>query len=226
LAPPIVVPPKVAPEAEAFLDASTRDVSDVEREFVPLAIPFKPVESEVTWLKPVDRDKIPVDREAIPVEAEVDSEVTLPLVLDRPVDSEPTFEALLESPVDSEVIALFAVLRPPEVEVDNEETLWLVDDKPVDNELRPAAVAVDSEFSWLTLTASVFCVPAATLIIRRSPPTEPTDTTLLNPPSVEPAPSTTEFRPVAFAFAPIATERVPAATVASSVPFVVPSALK
>jgi len=208
------------------LDASTRDLSDVDSEVVPLATLFKPDEIEVTWLKPVDRDAIPVDKEEMPVDAEVDSDVTLPFVVDKPVDSEPTFETPVESPVDSELIPLFAVLRPLEVEVDNEETLLLVDDNPVDNELRPAAVDVDSEFSWLTLTASVFCVPAATLTIRRSAPTEPTDTTLLNPPSVEPAPSATEFKPVAFAFAPIATERVPAATFASSEPSFAPSALK
>ncbi|GAC1321606.1 MAG: hypothetical protein NVSMB28_13480 [Collimonas sp.] len=221
-----MVPPKAAPLAVAFLDASTRDVSDVDREFAPLATLFKPVESDDTWLKPVDKEEIPVDKEAIPLEVDVDNEVTLPLVADRPVDSEPTFEAFCESPVDSELMPLFAVLKPLEVEVDNEETLLLVDDSPVDNELRLAEVEVDSEFNWLTLTASVFLVPAATLIIRRSLPTEPTDTTLLNPPSVEPAPSTTEFRPVAFAFAPIATEREPAATDTLSDPSSAPSALK
>jgi len=76
------------------------------------------------------------------------------------------------------------------------------------------------------LTASVVLVPAATLMILRSLPTEPTDTTLFIPPSVEPAPSATEFMPVAFALAPIATDPVPAFTEASSDPFCKPSALK
>ncbi|MFP3759024.1 hypothetical protein SB751_34660, partial [Cupriavidus sp. SIMBA_020] len=61
-----------------------------------------------------------VDTEAIPVEAEVDSEVTLLLVVERPVESELT-------PVDSELAVV-------EVEVDNEATLLSVVLRPVDSE--------------------------------------------------------------------------------------------
>jgi hypothetical protein len=165
LAPPIVVPASVAPLAVAFLDASTSDVSDVDSEFVPVVIPCRPVESEVTVLSPVDRDDKPVDNDEIPVEVEVDKELTLPLVVDKPVDKEPTLEALLDSALDRELTLLLVLDSPVdneprlvEVEVDSEFTLLLTDDKPDE-------VAVDSEFSWLTLTASVFCVPAATLMI-------------------------------------------------------------
>jgi len=153
---PIVVPPNVAPFAVAFLEASTSDVSDVDSELVPLVMLLKPEDSETTWLKPVDSDEIPVDSEEMPVEVEVDSDDTLLLVPDSPVDKEPTLETLVERPVDSELMPLVAALKPLDVEVDNEETLLLVDDRPVDSELRPVEVAVDSEFNWLTLTASVF----------------------------------------------------------------------
>jgi len=165
LAPPIVVPPSVAPLAVAFLDASTSEVSDVDSEFVPVVIPCRPVESEITVFSPVDKDDKPVDNEEIPVDVEVDKEFTLPLVVDKPVDNELTFDALLDSPVDRELTVLLVLdkpvdkePKPVEVDVDNEFTLLLTDDRPDD-------VAVDSEFSWLTLTASVFCVPAATLMI-------------------------------------------------------------
>jgi hypothetical protein len=212
LEPPMVVPPKVAPLAVAFFDASTNEVNVVDSELAPLVMLLKPVESEVTWLRPVDKEEMPVDKEAIPVELDVDSDVTLLVVVDKPVDRELTFDALLDRPVDSELMLLVLLDKPLEVEVDSEFTLLLVELKPVDSEPSPVEVAVDKEFSWLTLTASVFCVPAATLMICRSPPTEPTDTTLLRVPLVE--------------LAPIATEFEPALTDASSEPSSLPSALK
>ncbi len=62
----------------------------------------------------------------------------------------------------------------------------------------------DTALSWLTLTASVPCVPGATFVIWRSAPGAPTLTTFERPPSVE--------------FAPIAAEFVPAVTFAASLP--------
>ncbi|KWC48838.1 hypothetical protein WL52_14370 [Burkholderia ubonensis] len=53
-------------------------------------------------------------------------------------------------------------------------------------------------FSWPTLTASVALTPAATLVILRSLPAEPTDTVLASD-ATEPAPSATEFDPDATA---------------------------
>ena len=100
------------------------------------------------------------------------------VVADNPVDKELTFDVLLDSPVDSELMLLVLVDKAVDVEVDSEPTLLLVVLRPVDSEPRPAEVEVDSEFNWLTLTASKFSVPAATLMICRSLPTEPTDTTL------------------------------------------------
>ena len=52
------------------------------------------------------------------------------------------------------------------------------------------------ELSCETFTASVLLTPAATLVIRRSLPVDPTETTLLSPPSVEFAPRETELLPV------------------------------
>src|SRR5262245_23632205 len=63
---------------------------------------------------------------------------------------------------------------------------------------------VPNAFSCETLTASVAPTPAATLTIRRSAPTAPTDTTLATPPSVEPAPRATEFDPLETALTPTA----------------------
>jgi len=178
LAPPMVVAPIVAPLAVAALLASTSGFSAVDNDVVPLAMLFRPVESDDTWLRPVDREEMPVDREAIPLDVEVDSELTLLFVVDKPVDKEPTFDVVLDKPVDSELMLLVLVDRAVEVEVDSEPTLLLVVLRPVDSEPIPVEVEVDNEFSWLTLTASVFCVPAATLMICRSLPKEPTDTTL------------------------------------------------
>ena len=217
LAPPMVVAPMVAPLAVAALLPSTRGFSAVDREFVPLVMLLRPVESDVTVLKPVDKEEMPVDSEAIPLEVEVDSELTLLLVVDKPVDSEPRFEVVLERPVDSELMLLVLVDRPLEVEVDSELTLLLVVLRPVDSEPRPVDVEVDSEFSWLTLTASKFSVPAATLMICRSLPAEPTDTTL------ERSVPTTDWL---IELAPIATEFEPVLTCASSEPSSLPSALK
>ncbi|KGC31909.1 hypothetical protein DP42_1910 [Burkholderia pseudomallei] len=51
-------------------------------------------------------------------------------------------------------------------------------------------------FNWPTLTASVALTPAATLVILRSLPAEPTDT-VLSSDATEPVPSATEFDPEA-----------------------------
>ena len=212
LAPPLVVPPSVPPFAVAFFDASTSEVSEVDKEVVPLVMLLRPLESDVTWLRPVDNDEMPVEREEIPLDVDDDRELTLPLVVDSPVDSELTFEVLPDKPVDKELMLLALVDKPLEVEADSEFTLLLVELSAVDNDPSPLEVAVDSEFNWLTFTASVFCVPAATLMICRSLPTEPTDTTLL--------------RPSLFELAPIATELDPALTNALSRSFCLPSALK
>ncbi|PFH08942.1 hypothetical protein BCF11_1322 [Collimonas sp. PA-H2] len=212
LAPPIVVPPSVPPFAVAFFDASTSDVSVVDKEVVPLAMLLKPLEIDVTWLKPVDSDEMPVEREEIPLEVDDDKELTLPLVVDSPVDSELTFDVLPDNPVDKELMLLVLVDKPVEVDDDSEFTLLLVELRAVDSDPRPVDVAVDSEFSWLTLTASVFCVPAATLMICRSLASEPTETTLRRVPLFE--------------LAPIATELEPGLTNALSRSFCLPSALK
>jgi hypothetical protein len=66
---------------------------------------------------------MPVELVAIPLEADVESEETLLLVVDRPVDSEPTL--------------LWAVLMPVEADVESDETLLLVVDRPVDSEPTP-----------------------------------------------------------------------------------------
>ena len=66
-------------------------------------------------------------------------------------------------------------------------------------------------FNCPTFTASVSATPAATLVMRRSLPCEPTDTVLASV-ATEPAPSATEFWPTALAFAPSATALAPDAT--------------
>ncbi len=65
----------------------------------------------------------PVDTDAIPLEAEVESDETLLLVVERPVDRE--------------VSRLTALLRPDEVDVESEETLLFVVDRPVEREPTP-----------------------------------------------------------------------------------------
>ncbi len=65
--------------------------------------------------RPVDED---VESELIPLEAEVESNETLLLVVDRPVDKEPT--------------PLWAVLMPEDAEVESEETLLVVVESPED----------------------------------------------------------------------------------------------
>jgi hypothetical protein len=144
----------------------------------------------------------PVDSVAMPVDADVDSEVTLLLVVLRPVDSEVTLLSVVLRPVDSEATPLVAVLRPVEVELAN-------------------------DCNWLTFTASVAAEPAATFVRRRSLPALPTDTSPsgLVPDNVavpglyaaaarlavvvEPAPKATELAAVALADWPIATDDVP-----------------
>jgi hypothetical protein len=147
LAPPLVVPPSVPPFAVAFFDASTSDVSVVDKDVVPLVILLRPLESEVTWLRPVDSDEIPVEREEIPLDVDDDRELTLPLVVDSPVDNELTFDVLLDKPVDKELMLLVLLDKPLEVEADSEFTLLLVELRAVDSDPRPLEVAVDSELS-------------------------------------------------------------------------------
>jgi hypothetical protein len=168
LAPPIVVTPIVAPLAVAAFDASTRGLNDVDNELTPIKL----VESEVSCPNPVDMDATPVDNELIPlvaalkpVEVEVDSDVTLLLVVLRPVDkeliplvavlkpvevdvdSEVTLLLVVLRPVDSEFTPLCAVLMPVEVDVDNDVTLLLVVLKPVDSEVMPVDAEVDNDVS-------------------------------------------------------------------------------
>src|SRR5258707_10746979 len=64
--------------------------------------------------------------------------------------------------------------------------------------------------SWPTLTASVWLMPGATLVMRRSPPGAPTDTVLATL-ATEPAPSATEFGALATALGPSAAESDPVA---------------
>src|SRR5215813_13584275 len=64
--------------------------------------------------------------------------------------------------------------------------------------------------SWLTLTASVGLMPAATLVMRRSLPGAPTDTVFARL-AIEPLPSATELGAVADAPAPSARDPAPLA---------------
>jgi hypothetical protein len=59
-----------------------------------------------------------------------------------------------------------------------------------------APIATSALLSWSTLTASVPSVPAATLVIWRSAPTEPTEIVLSR--------SATEYEPSAALLAPVA----------------------
>ncbi len=139
----------------------------VDSEFSVLLMFVTPVDSEATLLFVVLR---PVDNEPMPVEVEVDSDVTVLFVEFKPVDRE-----------------LIAV----DVDVDSDDTLLFVSFRPVDSELMPVesdatfdTVDVDSAltawfvaFSWLPLIASVLVAvtwPAATFVIWRSAPGEPT----------------------------------------------------
>lgn len=67
------------------------------------------------------------------------------------------------------------------------------------------------EFNCPTFTASVAFTPAATLVICRSLPTEPTDTVFARL-ACELAPNATELSAVALAPAPSATELLPEAS--------------
>jgi hypothetical protein len=73
------------------------------------------------------------------------------------------------------------------------------------------AACVATAFNWPKLTASVGFVPAATLVILRSLPVEPTDT-IFSPTATEPAPSATEFLPLAVARLPSAVALSPDAS--------------
>src|SRR6266700_6841095 len=67
--------------------------------------------------------------------------------------------------------------------------------------------------SWLTLTASVGLMPAATLVSRRSLPGVPNDT-VLDSVATEPDPIATEFAASAWLFCPIAMPLAPVTVVA------------
>jgi len=95
------------------------------------------------------------------VETEVDSDVTLLLVVLSPLDRDVTplcaVMMPVEAEVDSEVTLLCALLIPVEAKVETELRLLLAVLSPVD-------VEVDSEASWPKLTASVALTPDATLV--------------------------------------------------------------
>ncbi|MNX87970.1 hypothetical protein D3C86_1199240 [compost metagenome] len=61
---------------------------------------------------------------------------------------------------------------------------------PLAATFHPALAVASTALSWLTFTASVSTAPAATLVMRRSAPTPPTDT---SPTGVAPA---TDVAPV------------------------------
>ncbi len=145
-------------------------VTDVDRLLIWLLMFVTLVDSEFTVLLVVDKL---VDSEPMLVDVEVDSDVTLLLVVDRPVDSELT---AVDVEVDSDETVLLVVDRPVDselTEVDSDATLLFVVLRPVDSDATVLLVA----YSWLPLTASVLVAdtrPAATLVIWRSWPGEPT----------------------------------------------------
>ena len=175
-----------------------RELRPVDSEFTPLCAVLRPVEVDVdrlvtlllVVLRPVDNEPAPVDRL-----------LTVLLVVLKPVDSEFTPLCAVLSPVEVDVDSeltpverlasrLTAVLSPVEVDVDRLVTLLLVVLRPVDRLLivvpkLPTAWFV--AYNSLPLIASVLLAeirPAATLVIVRSAPTEPTLTVL---PGVVPA---------------------------------------
>ncbi|VWC46673.1 ATPase [Burkholderia arboris] len=96
----------------------------------------------------------------IAVDVDVDKDVTVLSVVDRPVDNELTLD---DVEVDSDVIELVAVLRPVDVDVDR------------------LSIAVFVAYSCEPLIASVLVAitrPAATFVTWRSAPGAPTLTTL------------------------------------------------
>ncbi len=71
------------------------------------------------------------------------------MVVERPedadVESDPTELLVVERPVESELIPLCAVLIPLDAEVESEETLLLVVERPVESELIPLDAEVESD---------------------------------------------------------------------------------
>jgi hypothetical protein len=171
--------------------------AEVDNDVTLVLVVLKPVDSEVASagfcvdseprvllvvLRPVLSGLTPLIAALIPVEADVDNELTLPLVATRPVDSELTLLFVVPKPVEMTLTLAFVVLR-------------LV--------LRP----VLTEYNWPPFTASVepdATFPFATLTILRCCAALPTLTTFAAPLSVLSAPSATEFVPVAVALEPIA----------------------
>ncbi|KWD93210.1 hypothetical protein WT47_32080 [Burkholderia stagnalis] len=115
----------------------------------------------------------------MPVEADVDSDVTVLLVVLNPVDNEPM---PVDVEVDSDVIELLADEIPVEADVDNDVTVLLAVLKPVDVDVDRLLIAVFVANSCEPLIASVLVAvtwPAATFAIWRSAPGAPTLTTLV-----------------------------------------------
>src|SRR5215831_20476431 len=88
-------------------------------------------------------------------------------------------------------------------------TLLICDCSPPICDWKPA----DRLLSWLTLTASVGLMPAATLVRRRSLPGDPNET-VFGALASDPAPMATEFAASAEALAPSATADAPLAVAA------------
>ncbi|MCY1237311.1 hypothetical protein D9M72_500020 [compost metagenome] len=100
----------------------------------------------------------------------------------------------LDVEVDRLLTLLFVVLSPDDVEADRLLTRLLAVLSPEDVEVDSDPTVLATEYNWLPLIASVeveVTWPAATLVIWRSAPAEPTLTTLVgvapaNPPSTTP----------------------------------------
>ncbi|KVX80968.1 hypothetical protein WL08_12240 [Burkholderia ubonensis] len=137
----------------------------VESEATVLFVVDSPVDSDVMPVEvDVESDTIELLADDNPVDVEVDNDATLLFVVDNPVDSD---VMPVEVDVDSDAIELVAVDRPVDVDVDNEPIVLVV-------VLSPA-------YSCEPLIASVLVAvtrPAATFVIWRSLPTDPTLTTL------------------------------------------------
>ena len=163
LTPPVSVAPTVAPRELAVVDAALMGASDVDRLArpgppppAPLAIALLIVLSPL--LTVVDSEFTPVDREPMLVEVDDDR---LPIALFTPVDNDVMLVDSEPMPVELDVDN---ESMPVDVDVDRLLTLLLVVLRPVDSELIAKATDVDSDDTWLTLTASVGFTPGATLV--------------------------------------------------------------
>ena len=91
----------------------------------PLASAFSVLTLLFVVERPVESEVMPLALVLIPLDAEVESDETLLLVVDRPDDAD----------VDSELMELALVLMPLEAEVESDDTLLLVVDRPEDAEV-------------------------------------------------------------------------------------------